>query len=135
MKTSELKIYIENGGLDASFASLYGEEKVAVARDRYTRAADEFIRRFGDKEANFFSVSGRTELSGNHTDHNFGKVIAASVDLDVIAVASAREDGIITVKSEGVGEDTVSLDGYTVPDEALFGTSASIIAGVAAGFL
>ena len=134
MKANELRIHIQNGALDTVLASLYGDGKIAAARERYTRAVDEFTARFGDSDAHIFSVSGRSELSGNHTDHNFGKVIAASVDLDVIAVATAREDGIITVKSEGFGEDKVSLYDYTTPDESLFGTSASIIAGVAAGF-
>ena len=134
MKASELKKNIENGGLDTTLISLYGEEKLSASRDRYMHAVCDFATRFGNREAHIFSVSGRTELSGNHTDHNFGKVIAASVDLDVIAVASSCADGIITVKSEGFGEDSVSLDDYATPNEALFGTSASIIAGVAAGF-
>jgi len=135
MKSCEIRKYILDGGLDAKFTSLYGEEKTEEARARYVRAVDEFVGRFGEREVSIFSVSGRSELSGNHTDHNFGCVIAASVDLDVIAVASPSDDGMITVKSEGFGEDSVSLNEYASPDETLFGTSKSIIAGVAAGFV
>ncbi len=127
--------HIKNGGFDKRLASLYGEAALPAQRDRYLNAIEEFRALCGeDREISVFSVSGRSELSGNHTDHNRGCVIAASIDLDVIAVASPREDGVIRVKSEGFGTDVVDIADYTEPRSELFGTSASIIAGMCAGF-
>ncbi|MBR2849580.1 MAG: galactokinase, partial [Clostridia bacterium] len=82
-----------------------------------------------------FTVAGRSEISGNHTDHNHGCVIAASINLDIIAVAAKNGEDIIRIKSEGFPEDVVDFNAYNTPDEAKFGSSASIIAGMCAGFL
>ena len=133
MQTKELIALIENGGLDSRFAALYGESAVAAQRERYTDAVREFSSLFGaDREVRLFSVPGRSEISGNHTDHNRGCVIAAAVDLDIIAVASANGDGKVTVKSKGFPADTVDCHPGE-PDEKLFYTSGSLLSGVCAG--
>ena len=80
-----------------------------------------------------FSVPGRTEVSGNHTDHNHGRVIAAAVDPDVIAVVRRREDGVIRIKSEGFDEDEVAILPTPAPNPSEYFTSRALIAGVAAG--
>ncbi len=135
MKAKNLKENIKAGALDAILKRIYGEDAVAAQRARYVSAIDEFTALYGDSgEISLYSVSGRSELSGNHTDHNRGCVIAASIDLDIIAVASPREDGVICVKSEGFPADTVEIDSYTEPKVERYGTSASIIAGMCAGF-
>ncbi len=134
MQTKELIALIENGGLDSRFTALYGEGAVAAQRERYTDAVREFSSLFGaDREVRLFSVPGRSEISGNHTDHNHGCVIAAAVDLDIIAVASANGDGKVTVKSKGFPADTVDCHPEE-PDEKLFYTSGSLLSGVCAGF-
>ncbi len=135
MNTNEMLEYINRGELDGRIAEIYGKDALDYQRSRYALAVDEFARIYGDKrEVALFSVSGRSELSGNHTDHNHGCVIAASIDLDIIAVASPREDSVIRVKSEGFDEDTIDFEKYNTPDESKYGTSASIIAGMCAGF-
>ena len=134
MNTYEIKAKISEGGLDERFASLYGEAKVSAARERYINAINEFEALYGgEREISLFSVSGRSEISGNHTDHNHGCVIAASIDLDIIAVASATSDSVIRIKSEGFPEDIVDFSKYNVPMAEKFGSSASIIAGMAEG--
>ncbi len=136
MNTTELIKYIENGHADKVFCELYGDNTVTAMKARYIKAVREFALLYGkDREVSAFSVPGRTEVAGNHTDHNHGCVIAASVNLDIIAIASAHRDYIISVKSEGFPADTVSLDDYNVPNKQKFSTSASIIAGMCAGFL
>ena len=126
---------IKEGTLDEKLTLLYGKDNLDSAKKRYINAINEFITTFGDdREVSLYTVAGRSELSGNHTDHNRGCVVAASISLDVIAVASATSDGIVHVKSEGFGEDTVVLSEYTAPVEEKFGTSESIIAGMCAGF-
>ncbi len=136
MKVKNLIEYIESGSLDAKFESIYGSADVAFQRERYALAARAFGELYGeDREASLFSVSGRSELSGNHTDHNRGCVIAASINLDIIAVASKRDDMKICVKSEGFPEDCVDISSYTSPVSEKFGSSESIIAGMCAGFV
>ena len=136
MKTLELLSYVKNGGLDKALTSLYGIDALSMQKARYESAISEFASLFGEeREACILSVSGRSELSGNHTDHNNGCVIATSVDLDIIAVASAREDDTVRVKSAGFPMDTVVLSEYTEPDASRFGSSASLIAGMCKGFL
>ena len=103
MNINELKLYIKNGKLNDRFATLYGEDMIEFQNERYLRTIDNYVSQYGDsgKNIHIFSVSGRSEISGNHTDHNNGKVIAAAINLDVIAVVSQRDDGIINIKSEG----------------------------------
>ena len=136
MNTSALKKHITEGGLDSVLTHIYGKDAIEMQKARYIKAIDDFAQIYGaDKEIGLYSVAGRSELSGNHTDHNFGCVVAASIDLDIIAVASAREDSVIRIKSEGFPEDVVDFSSYVSPVTEKFGTSESIIAGMCAGFL
>ena len=135
MITTKLKSYITSGGLDKSLAELYGDDKIITARARALDAVEKFEELYGsDRDAYLFSIPGRTELSGNHTDHNLGRVIAASVDVDVLAVASPCAGSVIRLASEGYGEDCVDFDAYAFPKTDLYGTSKSIIAGMVSGF-
>ena len=135
MNTFQMKDHISSGALDEKFAYVYGEGAVAFQKERYTKAIDEFAKIYGaEREIGLYSVAGRSELSGNHTDHNYGCVVAASIDLDIIAVASKREDSVIRIKSEGFPEDVVNFFEYKAPIKEKFGTSESIIAGMCAGF-
>lgn len=112
---------------------LYGEKAVPAQKARYEKAEKVFEELFGAQEnIMIFSASGRTEIGGNHTDHNRGKVLAAAVSLDVIAFAVPTEDGIITVRSEGFPQDTVDTSDLSVR-EADRNTSAALIRGVADG--
>ena len=136
MNTIEMKKYIAEGGIDKTLTHIYGEAAVDMQKARYSAAIDEFAAIYGaDREITLYSVAGRSELSGNHTDHNFGCVVAASIDLDIIAVASKRDDNVIAIKSEGFPEDVVDFSKYNAPIESKFGSSESIIAGMVQGFL
>ena len=136
MNSNQMKTHIANGGIDSVLAHIYGEAAVSAQKARYAAAIDEFAAIYGaDRDVTLYSVAGRSELSGNHTDHNHGCVVAASIDLDIIAVAAAREDSVIRIKSEGFPEDAVNFAEYSAPIEAKFGTSESIIAGMCQGFL
>ncbi len=137
MNAKTLKENILSGGLDLRFAKLYGSDETTLAaqRARYASLIDEFAARYGgDRDISLFSVPGRSELSGNHTDHNHGCVIAGSIDLDIIAVAAKNADSTIRIKSEGFPEDVVDIDAFAAPAEARFGKSDALIAGVADGF-
>ncbi len=134
MNTKELINAINDSEFDCRFAALYGAAKVALQKERYIEAISEFERLYGEAEVSLFSVPGRSEISGNHTDHNRGRVIAASIDLDIIAVAAKRDDAMISVTSKGFTPDNVNINSL-VPDKADFGKSNALIAGVADGFV
>ncbi|MCL2638228.1 MAG: galactokinase, partial [Oscillospiraceae bacterium] len=115
---------------------LYPAVEIELKRSRFEQAIADFKKHFGEEsggDIRLFSVPGRTEVSGNHTDHNCGKVLAASISLDIIAVVEPIEANKIVVKSEGFEENGVWLDNLdVVPEEK--GTSEALIRGVAAGF-
>lgn len=113
---------------------VYPEAQLKTQERRYRAAEVGFAEHFGELgEHRFFSAPGRTEICGNHTDHNNGKVFAASVDLDVIAVVEQTDDGFVTIKSEGFPEDKVDINDLNVhPEEK--NTSAALIRGVLKGF-
>lgn len=132
MKASELLKKVEGGALSA-YSHIYGD--IADQTARYAAAVRSFIELYGDdREAYLFSVPGRTEVLGNHTDHQRGCVLAAAIDRDVIAVASPTENGVIRVKSEGYPEDTVKISDCGDPAAFADFSSASLIAGTAGGF-
>ena len=126
---------IQDGAMNDAIVSLSGEEALEYQKSRYLKVVTEFASLYGgDREITLYSVSGRSELSGNHTDHNHGCVIAASIDLDVIAAVAPRNDSVIRVKSEGFPEDVIDINTFTTPDPARFGTSGALIVGMAEGF-
>lgn len=135
MNAKQIIFSIKAGKYTQIFTKLYGEENVEAQEARYIKTVEEFAALFGaDREISLFSVAGRSEISGNHTDHNYGKVLAASVNLDIIAAASPRDDMRINIKSEGFPMDEVDITAPTV-DESLYYTSKSIISGMCSGFL
>ena len=109
-----------------------GEDVLALQKARYGKLVERFEARFGAQKGGlcFFSAPGRTEIGGNHTDHNNGRVLAAAVDLDTIACVSATEDHTIVVDSEGFAPITVKLDNLDVREKD-FGTTLALIRGTA----
>ncbi len=130
MLTREFIASIENGAWDNTLALLYPKKDLDGRKDRIVKLANEFLELYGDREVCLFSVPGRTELSGNHTDHNNGRVLAASVDIDIIAVASAVDEKVVKIKSAGYREDVVDISALS-PDNVRKGSSGAIIAGIA----
>ena len=134
MKVSRILEQIASGGCDTAFEKLYGNARITEQRTRWIRLGEVFIGMHGDIDAVMLSVPGRTELLGNHTDHNNGRVLAAAVDIDIIAFAARSDDTLIRIKSEGYREDCVdvaSLDSC----RARRGSSAAVIGGVCEYFL
>ncbi len=135
MNTVSLEKYIREGGLDETLATLYGKENTERQRERYLRVVAAFGAEYGsDREVSIFSVPGRSEISGNHTDHNHGCVIAAAIDLDIIAVAAQSDERRIRIHSEGFPEDVVELEGICAENAGKY-ASGAIIAGVCDGFV
>jgi galactokinase len=123
---------IKGGNYDDGLTTLYGSKPGVISRqkERWLNAINSFTSIFpGKNDVELFSTPGRTEVGGNHTDHNAGRVLAASVDLDVIAIVAKNDGKIIKVKSEGYPEDAVNLDEMTPKENEKY-TSASLIRGV-----
>ena len=127
------KSWLADAASDAPLLPLYGEH-LPQKKQRLLALLDTFSARFGEgREVGVFSVPGRSELAGNHTDHNHGCVIASSIDLDMICVAAKRNDGVVCMESEGFDPITVTPDMTQAPDKARFGTSVSLVAGMVSG--
>ncbi len=122
---------MELSHLKAAFYKLYGSGS-SEQLSRYEALEHNFREKFGEQELHWFSTPGRTEIGGNHTDHNYGRVLAGSINLDSIAVAAVSGDNKVSVYS--VGYETpflVSLDELEA-DEKEYGTTTSLIRGIAA---
>jgi len=117
------------------FAKIYANRNIDFVKARYNAAFDEFENIYGEADTlSVFSVAGRSEICGNHTDHNYGKVLAASIDLDIIAIVKKTNDAVIRVKSAGFPEDIVSTEALT-PKISDTGRSSALIRGVCDGFV
>lgn len=135
MKYDEFENKLKSGSFDEVLISLYGAEALEKQKNRYLAAAEAFTQLYPDREEfSVFSAPGRTEIGGNHTDHQHGCVLAAAVDIDVIAVVGFHNDGIIRVKSNGYPEDIVELSDMNINEDE-FGKSSALICGVAARFI
>ena len=138
MNIKELKNAIIDGSYNKAFHELYGDDcDIESVKARYLTCAEGFEITYGNKtygNVRLFSVAGRSEISGNHTDHNHGKVLAGSISLDIISVAATNDDGIVAIKSEGFPEDIVSLsDVQNIREDETYKASA-IIRGMCDGF-
>ena len=136
MKLAEERIQrLNTKEAEMHLSRLYGqgEETLLQQKERYGALILAHEKAFGAHEqVTLFSAPGRTEIGGNHTDHNRGRVLAASVNLDTLSAASPREDGIVHFESEGYPPITVDLND-TAPHPEEEGTTASLIRGVADG--
>lgn len=113
-------------------ADIYADEAlVAKQQERYKEALEEYEKVFGKGEVEIYSAPGRSEVCGNHTDHQLGKVLCTSLNLDFIAVVSKTDNGIIELKSEKYPMTRVDLSKLEI-NEAEFGTTKALIRGVAA---
>ena len=123
---------LKSGKYNNSFLSLYNEANLATSR--YIEAINKFVDLFGDgDDVRIFSAPGRTEIGGNHTDHQNGCVLAGAINLDIIAVAKKTDTNVIRIKSEGYDMDVVNLDVLTPLEEEVEHAPA-LIRGVAARF-
>ncbi len=119
----------------ATLDLLYKEEALGAQKTRYEKAIASYKDYFSSngEKIRLFSAPGRTEVGGNHTDHNCGKVLAAGVDMDIIAVVEPLDEPIAVVKSEGFDESWILLEELDVV-ESEKNTTNALIRGVAKGF-
>ena len=102
MKTTELKAGFQSGKYAELLKDIYIDESVLeYQKERYVKAIESFEELFGVKDVEIYSAPGRSEIGGNHTDHQCGRVLAASINLDAIAIVAKKESGIVLRFVEG----------------------------------
>ena len=121
---------LEVGAFDTVFARLYPQATAEACRARCRGLLACFVARYGNRPVALLSAPGRTEIGGNHTDHQQGRVLAAAVDLDVLCVAAPNNENIIRLQSEGYPACAVALRTWEPrPEEQ--GKPAGILRGMA----
>ncbi len=126
--------YLHLSSGQAYMRVLYGASPASLAfqTERYLAALDSFRQAFPDQvDMHIFSSPGRTEVGGNHTDHNAGRILAAAVDLDILAVVAPNDQEVVRVYSQGYPPSIVSLAQLQAVDSEKY-TTTSLIRGIAA---
>ena len=129
--TVELKKQFVKGEYDSLLTDIYlDENKIEYQRARYVKAIEKFEELYGEADVEIYSAPGRSEVSGNHTEHQHGEVLAASINLDAIAIV--KKNDVVRVVSDNYDMITIALDDIEKKDEEE-GTTTSLIKGVLAG--
>lgn len=132
MVTHDLIEKIKNGMYDETLKDIYvDEKKIAYERERYIKAIESYTEHFGEGEVFVFSAPGRSEIGGNHTDHQCGEVLAASINNDVIAIVQNLEEPCVRVISAGYEMITIYLDDLCRREDEE-ATTTALIRGVLA---
>ena len=132
----ELKAQLMSGAYDDRLRRVYvTDDAVQEQRARYAALAETFASLYNaDRDVRLFSAPGRTEVGGNHTDHNHGRVLAAGINLDAAAAAAKNDENIVRVKSAGYDMDVVDLSDLSVHKNER-GHSPALVRGMCRGFL
>ena len=127
MQKSELVENLKNGSLDNILVDLYSDEtKLDYQCARYIAACEKFELLCGGGDLSIFSAPGRIEIIGNNTDHQHGKVIAAAVNADVIAVVKKSEDDFVRMVSGENPEIKIDINSLDISEEEQKSTTALI---------
>lgn len=128
--TTEVIEMLQAGEMDKRLLDIYADEaKIDYQRKRYIRAIKKYEMIFGTDEIEIYSAPGRSEIGGNHTDHQRGKVLVAAVNVDAVAIVHKTEDEMVQIVSDGYDMITISLGDLEAKKEEE-GTTLSLIKGV-----
>ena len=127
MKIQDFQDNVTCGGFDNIFANIYKPQDIESQKSRYMSAVEKFTALYPNRnDIHVYSAPGRTEIGGNHTDHQHGCVIAGAVDLDVIGVAAFHDENIIRIKSEGL-QLALRIQVQKFPDLIMYTTSNVLV--------
>ena len=133
MRANDLIKLLNDGGLE-KYSALYAD--LDHTRERMIDAINSFTKNYGeDRDIEIYSVPGRSEIIGNHTDHNHGKVMAGAINRDILAVVSKNDEDVIRFCSEGYSKDQIKLSDVHTPDKFRKFTSRALVAGMADAFV
>lgn len=129
--TKDIITEIKDGSFDSKLIDIYvDEDMLSYQKDRYVKAIEKFEELYGEAEVEIYSAPGRSEVGGNHTDHQRGQVLACGLNLDVIAIVCPTDDGIIKIVSDDYDIKEISVTDLDKRDSEE-NTSESLIRGVA----
>ena len=134
MNSKDMLSKLSTKEAEDQFKKMYGDKPGVFnfQTGRYKALIKRFSSEFpGFDDMSLFSTPGRTEVGGNHTDHNAGRVLAAAVDLDIVSAASPADDDNIIIHSEGYPEIQINIQDLEKKEEELY-TSAALVRGVCA---
>ena len=133
METRRIISEIENGNYYNLFLDIYvDEDKISYQKQRYVNAIESYIEEFGEDDVEIYSAPGRSEVGGNHTDHQHGEILAASINLDAIGIVKKTDDMKVSILSKGYTLTTISLENLDMQEEEKE-TTIALIKGVVAG--
>ncbi len=115
----------------SALRNLYGTDSnvIAAQQSRYTNLINEFVKTYGKDDIEVFSSPGRTEIGGNHTDHNYGRVLAGAVNLDNVAIAAPNGTSVVRILSSGYPQFEVDLSSLE-PNKEEYYTSVGLVRGI-----
>lgn len=131
MNYQELKNYITAGSIDDILLKITCNGDIENEKKRYIALLDEAYKLYGDGDYHFISSPGRSEIGGNHTDHQHGHVVACGLNIDNVVVVKANGSSICNYSDKLFNPVKVDISDLNI-DEAQFNTSESLIRGVAA---
>lgn len=133
MKNSKvLKEELAQGKYSQLLKEIYIDESmIPYQQERYQKAIESYEEIFGEGDVELYSAPGRSEVGGNHTDHQHGMVLATSINLDALAVVSRNDSNLMRVMSEGYEMAEVDMTDLKERFEET-GTTIGLIRGVAA---
>jgi galactokinase len=133
MNTQELKKGFAAREHDALLTDIYVDaDRIAYQSERYVKAIECYEKAFGEDDVAIYSAPGRSEVGGNHTDHQHGEVLAASINNDAIAIVKPLDEDVVKVISDGYDLITIDLNNLSLVEDEK-GTTTSLIKGVLAG--
>jgi galactokinase len=133
MNTQELKKGFAAREHDALLTDIYVDaDRIAYQSERYVKAIECYEKAFGEDDVAIYSAPGRSEVGGNHTDHQHGEVLAASINNDAIAIVKPLDEAVVKVISDGYDLITIDLNNLSLVEDEK-GTTTSLIKGVLAG--
>ncbi len=133
--TNYLSNHFQSSIFENTLKDIYynDSEIIKYQKSRYTDAVKEYEKYFGEGEVEVYSAPGRTEVCGNHTDHQNGQVLAASVNLDAIAIVGINYKNCINIVSKGYSPFFIPLDSFgATPEEE--GTTIALVKGILSEF-
>ena len=131
MNFNELREFINGSAIDEKLYKIKGTKYLTSEKERYLKLLDEAYKRFGDGDYHLISSPGRTEIGGNHTDHQHGHTLSATINYDNICVVKASDDDVCTFVDAKFDDCLVNLDSLEIKENEKF-TSKSLIRGIAA---
>lgn len=133
LQTSAIKEGLRQGKYDDTLLDVYVDaSKLPYQKDRYIKAIEQYEKLYGEDEVCILSAPGRSEVGGNHTDHQHGEILAAGINLDAIAIAKPIDEPVVRLVSGKYSEIKVSLDDLEKKDSEME-TTLALIKGVLAG--